>query len=137
MGAGIVGSSLAIGLARLGLEVTVVERSTLGPGPESFGIDVRSVAITPASKEFLASLDLWDETLAQPYRAMSIWETHGVSNLDFNAKEMEQNCLGWIVEAKKIQLDIWKKLDSESVAKITAGPTGLSILGDGIEQVLP
>ena len=57
MGAGIVGSSLAIGLARLGHEVTVVERSTLGPGPESFGIDVRSVAITPVSKEFLASLD--------------------------------------------------------------------------------
>ena len=133
MGAGIVGSSLAIGLARLGHKVTVVERSTLGPGPESFGIDVRSVAITPVSKEFLASLDLWEETLAQPYRAMSIWEAHGVANLDFDAKEMDQNCLGWIVEAKKIQLDIWKKLDSESVSKITAGPTGLSILGDGIE----
>ena len=40
LGAGIVGSSLAIGLARLGHDVTVVERSTLGPGPESFGIDV-------------------------------------------------------------------------------------------------
>ena len=133
MGAGIVGSSLATGLARLGHEVTVVERSTLGPGPESFGIDVRSVAITPASKEFLASLDLWEETLAQPYRAMSIWEAHGVSNLDFDAKEMEQNCLGWIVEAKKTQRDIWKKLDSESVSKVTAGPTGLSILEDGIE----
>ena len=78
LGAGIIGSSLAIGLARLGHEVTVVERSPLGPGPESFGIDVRSVAITPASKEFLASLDLWEETLAQPYRAMSIWEAHGL-----------------------------------------------------------
>ena len=56
-----------------------------------------------------------------------------MANLDFDAKEMDQNCLGWIVEAKKIQLDIWKKLDSESVSKITASPTGLSILGDGIE----
>ena len=48
-----------------------------------------------------------------------------MANLDFDAKEMDQNCLGWIVEAKKIQLDIWKKLDSESVSKITVGPTGL------------
>ncbi len=133
LGAGIVGSSLAIGLARLGHKVTVIEQSTPGSGPESFGIDVRSVAITPASKEFLASLDLWNETLAEPYKSMSIWEGHGVANLDFDAREMEQQCLGWIVEAKKIQVDVWEKLDSEGVSKITAGPTSLSTLGDKIE----
>ena len=34
--------------------------------------------------------------------------------------------------SKKIQLDIWKKLDSESVSKITASQRGCD-LGDGIE----
>ena len=74
MGAGIVGSSLAIGLARL--PVTVVERSTLGPAQNPW-YRCKSVAITPVSKEFLTSLDLWEETLAQPYRAMSIWKPMG------------------------------------------------------------
>ena len=124
MGAGIVGSSLAIGLARLGHKVTVVERSTLGPGPESFGIDVRSVAITPVSKEFLTSLDLWEETLAQPYRAMSIWEAHGVANLDFDAKEMDQNCLGWIVEAKKFSSTYGRNWTQRAFLKLLRAQRG-------------
>ena len=112
LGAGIIGSSLAIGLARLGYEVSVVERTTPRPGPSSFGIDVRSIAITPASKGFLASLGLWNETLAEPYRSMSIWEDQGVANLDFDSEDAGQTCLGWIVEAKKFQIDIWEKLSN-------------------------
>ncbi|GIS51853.1 MAG: hypothetical protein Ct9H90mP27_3440 [Gammaproteobacteria bacterium] len=42
--------------SQAGSKVTVVERSTPGPGPESFGIDVRSVAITPDKKGFFGLL---------------------------------------------------------------------------------
>ena len=133
LGAGIIGSSLAIGLARLGYEVSVVERTTPRPGPSSFGIDVRSIAITPASKGFLASLGLWNETLAEPYRSMSIWEDQGVANLDFHSEEVGQTCLGWIVEAKKFQIDIWEKLNSEGVSKITDSPVALSMQEDSVE----
>ena len=132
LGAGIIGSSLAIGLARLGYEVSVVERTTPRPGPSSFGIDVRSIAITPASKGFLASLGLWNETLAEPYRSMSIWEDQGVANLDFDSEEVGQTCLGWIVEAKKFQIDIWEKLNSEGVSKITDSPLALSMQEDSV-----
>ena len=133
LGAGITGSSLAIGLARLGYEVSVVERTSPRSGPSCFGIDVRSIAITPASKDFLASLNLWNEALAAPYRSMSICEGQGVANLDFDSEEVGQTCLGWIVEAKKFQIDTWEKLNSEGVSKITDSPVALSMKEEAIE----
>ena len=133
LGAGIIGSSLAIGLARLGYRVLVVERNTPRSGPSSFGIDVRSIAITPASKDFLTSLDLWNETIAVPYRSMSIWEDQGVANLDFDCEEIDQTCLGWIVEAKKFQVGVWEKLNQEGVSKITDSPVALSVKEEAIE----
>ena len=133
LGAGIIGSSIAIGLARLGYEVSLVERNTPRSGPSSFGIDVRSIAITPASKDFLASIDVWNKTLAEPYRSMSIWEEQGVGTLDFDCEEIGQTCLGWIVEAKKFQVDIWEKLNCEGVHKITDSPVALRVKEEAIE----
>ena len=133
LGAGIIGSSLAIALARLGYQVALVERSIPSYGPESFGIDVRSIAVSGASKDFLTSLDIWNESLTQPFRSMSVWEKHGVANLDFGCEDMDQGCLGWILEAEKFQVYLWEKLASEDVSLIMNSPTGLSVREDAVE----
>ena len=133
LGAGFIGASLAVGLAKQGLDVTVIEQTQPHQGPESFGIDVRSVALSPASMEYLESLEIWPEAFSEPYYALSIWEKHGVSNLIFDAAELGLPNLGWIVEASKFQVALWKKLDSFGVNKLLGRPDSLVINPEEID----
>ena len=118
LGAGFVGASLAVGLSKLGFQVTVIEKREPSVGPDSFGVDVRSVAISPASRSYLESLDIWPQTLSEPYFKLSIWENRGISDLEFDSAELRLENLGWIVEASKYQANIWEKLDSFGVVKL-------------------
>ena len=133
LGAGFIGASLAVGLAKQGFNVTVIERSQPQQGPESFGVDVRSVALSPASREYLESLEIWPEDFSEPYYALSIWEKHGVSNLNFDAAEMGLSNLGWIVEASKFQLKLWETLDDFGVNKRLDQPDSLAMNAKGID----
>ena len=133
LGAGFVGASLAVGLSKLGFQVTVIEKREPSVGPESFGVDVRSVAISPASRSYLESLDIWPQTLSEPYFKLSIWENRGISDLEFDSAELRLENLGSIVEASKYQTSIWEKLDSFGVVKLLGSPSDLSLSEHGVD----
>ena len=53
VGAGLVGSTAALGLARAGFDVRLIERSAPQPNRGALGVDIRNVALSPASAALL------------------------------------------------------------------------------------
>jgi 2-octaprenyl-3-methyl-6-methoxy-1,4-benzoquinol hydroxylase len=100
VGAGIVGSALALGLKRRGLDVAVVE-STPAATWRAEAPDLRVYAIAPDSEALLAALGVWPAVRAaraQPYAAMQVWDAGGGVPLRFDAPALGVPRLGHIVE---------------------------------------
>lgn len=105
-GAGIAGSSLALGLSLRGLKVMLVEPAdrTLRL-PEQVtrveDIGLRVSALSPASVRFLAELGVWDRIPREArgeYSAMRVWDSAGSGEISFSAQQVGQPVLGTIVE---------------------------------------
>jgi len=118
VGAGIVGSAIALGLAAQGRRVALVEARP----PPLWSIDaprdLRVYAIAPGSRALLDQLGVWRdiaEARAQPYRAMHVWDAGGGRPLHLSADEAGQHDLGHIVEAGLIQRQLWQALPRAGV----------------------
>ena len=133
LGAGLVGMLAAIGLSRLGYRVTLIEKQGPQAGPTSFGVDLRNLAFSPASRDFLLGMGLWDKAVAAPFGEMSIFESNGISDLRFNAAELGMPALGWIVEASKFQLGLWELLKREGVDTELRAVTRLASDGQSVD----
>ena len=105
-GAGIAGAAMACALRGGGLHIAVVEASPICTriegGVEGVdGFDARVSAITPASQDFLEQLGAWDAVQRQracAYTHMQVWDGEGTGAIEFQAGEVQQPCLGHIVE---------------------------------------
>lgn len=120
VGAGMVGASAALALARKGFQVVLLERQQ--PGQQVFDpnseFDLRVSAISPASERLLSQLGVWPVLRQQrlcEYQAMRVWHQHGEAELEFDSAEIGQNHLGSIVENRLLQaalVDQLKHLDN-------------------------
>jgi 2-octaprenylphenol hydroxylase len=105
VGGGMVGSALACALAPLGLKILVVESSA----KESFDdqeYDLRVSAITSASKKLLLDIGAWPAMVNRrvfPYEHMHVWDATGSGEIHFDAAELGEPTLGYIVENRIIQ----------------------------------
>jgi len=100
VGGGVVGSAAALALARLGLEVALLETRE-PPRWSAEARDLRVYAFAPDNAALLASLGAWDAVRAarlQPYRRMRVWDAAGGGELAFDADRLGVRELGWIVE---------------------------------------
>ena len=84
VGAGIVGLAAAVGLARAGHRVALVERAPPERVRGALGFDLRSVALTPGSVDFLACLGGVEDADLAPIEAMHVWEYDGTGSLRFD-----------------------------------------------------
>ncbi len=106
VGGGIAGSALAAAIARSALQIAVIEpsaRAATAPpcGIEPGDFDPRVSALTPASQRFLRHLGAWplmEGIKVSPYQHMHVWDADGTGAIDFSAADMQQPCLGHIVE---------------------------------------
>ncbi len=106
VGGGIAGSALAAALAGSSLQVAVIEASAMADespavSHELDDFDPRVSALTPASRSFLGQLGAWSLMAGiqvSPYRHMHVWDADGTGAIDFCAADMQQPCLGHIVE---------------------------------------
>ncbi len=128
VGAGLVGASCALGLARLGFPVTVVDRAEPRRNRGKLGLDIRNVALSPASAALLRDLRVWpDEDLA-PYQRMYVWEQWGGAALDFRAAEVGRTELGWLVEASALACRAWTALAASPNVELKLGElSGLDV----------
>lgn len=107
VGGGLIGLAAALGLARQGRRVALVEPSPPRVTRGDLGLDPRTLALSPASRELLAEMDGWTDVPAAPYRRMEIWEERGTRTMTFDAAEVGRAELGWIVESSPLCAGLW------------------------------
>jgi 2-polyprenyl-6-methoxyphenol hydroxylase-like FAD-dependent oxidoreductase len=102
LGAGVVGQSLALSLARQGLQVALVAQ----PQAAQVHADVRAYALNAASVDLLRELKVW--AALPPHAATAVYDMHiegdspaGV--LEFSAWQQRFSELAWIVDAPVLE----------------------------------
>ena len=110
IGGGMVGAAVAIGFAKQGRSVVVVE----GAKPKAFeasqALDIRVSAISHQSVRLLDSLGAWSAIESMrvcPYRRLETWE-HPECRTRFHSDELSLDQLGYIIENRLIQLGLWQ-----------------------------
>lgn len=111
VGAGVIGSAIALALARDGFYVALVEAREPKPWRAEDDVDLRVVALAPDARELLDDLDVWPSIANSrigPYRHMRVWDALAPGKLAFDAADSGDAALGWIIENKLIQHALWQ-----------------------------
>jgi len=106
VGGGAIGAALALGLARDGLDVALVEARAPKPWRASDDIDLRVVALAADARALIEDLGVWPAIAGArigPYRRMRVWDAQAPGELAFDAAENGEAALGWIIENALIQ----------------------------------
>ena len=110
VGGGPVGAAVALGLADAGRQVVLIDKMRPQTQPGGLGVDLRAMALSPASQALLAELHLWRPLRPTPYRSMRVWEERGTAELRFDAAEVDREELGWIQESGPLSEAAWARL---------------------------
>ena len=129
VGAGLVGMAAAIALQQAGFSVTLVD----GKNPVNVNADLvddsvwdqRIYAITPKNAAWLDSLGIW--SLLKPTRigeiqAMQIWGDASEAPLDLAAEDVNQDHLGFIVEASNLMQALMQKIKASDIHTLFNSP---------------
>lgn len=114
VGAGMVGAAAAIGLAKLGLSVAVIDAFAPKPYEPEQALDIRVSAISVASEKLLDELGALTPLLTMrnaPYLGLETWELDGCKTA-FHASQVDTSHLGHIIENRLIQLALWQQFES-------------------------
>jgi 2-octaprenylphenol hydroxylase len=119
VGAGMVGLTLALALRKNSqLKIAMVDTNAVTELDEE--LDVRVSAINVASKNIFANLGVWsaiENTRAQDYQHMHVWDKAGIGKLDFSAQDSDnfppEENLGWIIENKVIRHALWQQAHAD------------------------
>ncbi|MGH8271941.1 MAG: FAD-dependent monooxygenase [Gammaproteobacteria bacterium] len=145
-GAALAGGLAALALARLGLQVKVIEAS---PRPRSANSDGRSISLSLASVRVLEAFDLWPTLAASatPITAVHISESGHFGRLRLSADEMGVAALGQVVPAEALLAAIEDAalaagVARESPATAAAAPLAgelreIAITSAGAERTIP
>ncbi|WP_423896248.1 UbiH/UbiF/VisC/COQ6 family ubiquinone biosynthesis hydroxylase [Candidatus Pelagadaptatus aseana] len=117
VGAGLVGGAMACALAEHpaceALSIGLIEASEPAASPSGTEFDPRVVALTHASQELLEDIGIWHDVLRQracAYERMHVWDAEGTGDIQFDASEVQRECLGHIVENSVITSLLWRKM---------------------------
>lgn len=120
-GAGMVGSAAAVAFGQRGLRVAIIEARMPGGDLNDGHIDLRVSAVSRASQALLQRLGAWERIDAgtiSPYREMRVWDSvvppESADVVHFDAAEIGEPELGFIIENRRIQQALHRCLDSLS-----------------------
>ena len=116
-GGGVVGAACALALARLGLDVVLVEARPPAAW-DAAAPDLRVYAFAHDNARLLETIDVWPAvraTRAHAYRRMQVWDAGGGSELRFDADALGLRELGWIVEHGLLVDRLWAQLATAGV----------------------
>ena len=122
-GGGMVGATLALGLAQQQFKVAVIEPYLPAPFKPEDGPDLRVSAISEASVTLLKALGAWEHIAAmrvKPYTGLSVWDDPA-HRTDFTAQSIDMPQLGFFVENRLLQLGCHKALTQFDNVEIISG----------------
>ncbi len=129
-GAGIVGRTLALLLARDRLRVGLVDEP---PAPASGSSDVRAYALNAASRQLLEQLRAWPEAAhVTPVDAMQVHGDEG-GEVNFHAHAQGVEALAWIVDVAGLQQRLAEALRYQPLVTLLPAPqpAGLTVVCEG------
>lgn len=108
VGAGMVGSALALALQGSGLQVLLLDGSPMSVKPfdPQAAFEPRVSALSTASQRILDRLGVWEGITtrrASPYTDMHVWDGSGTGQIHFSAASLHAETLGHIVENRVVQ----------------------------------
>ena len=114
VGAGLVGATLAIALAKkTAFSILVLEANAIEHTWSNEHYHHRVSAIALSSQRIFQSIDVWDaikHKRVSPYTNMYVWESSSASDIHFNAHDIAEPALGWIIENNAMQTSLHEKL---------------------------
>ena len=131
-GAGIVGRTLALLLARERVRVALV-----APAETGELLDVRAYALNAASKALLESLRAWpDAASVTPVRHMTVHGDDG-GRVDFDAARQKVDALAWIVDVAALEAQLKDAIRFQSRIELVADPVEapLTVICEGRQSV--
>jgi len=121
VGAGMVGSTLALALAGSGLHITLLDAASLST-PPSFDphspFSTRVSALSAASQKLLEDLGVWAGIVSRracPYRQMQVWDGSGSGQIEFSAASLHTETLGHIVENTVVTAALLERLQDSAI----------------------
>ncbi|MEX6675111.1 2-octaprenyl-3-methyl-6-methoxy-1,4-benzoquinol hydroxylase [Pseudomonas sp. W2Oct36] len=123
VGAGMVGSALALALRDSGLNILVVDGGplTVKPFVADAPFEARVSALSIASQRILERLGVWDGIVARrvsPYSDMHVWDGSGTGKVHFSASSVHAQVLGHIVENRVVQDALVERLHASDIGML-------------------
>ncbi len=120
VGAGMVGSTLALALQDSGLNILLIDGSPLSVAPfnREQGFEPRVSALSIASQRILERVNAWPSILKRrtsPYRDMHVWDGSGTGKIHFSASSVHADTLGHIVENRIVQDALLEQLHESEI----------------------
>ncbi|HEX8545279.1 MAG TPA: 2-octaprenyl-3-methyl-6-methoxy-1,4-benzoquinol hydroxylase [Pseudomonas sp.] len=120
VGAGMVGSALALALQGSGLNIIVLDGGPLDVKPfdPQSAFEPRVSALSGASQRILQNLGAWDgiaSRRASPYGEMQVWDGSGTGQIHFSASSVHAEVLGHIVENRVVQDALLDRLHDSDI----------------------
>lgn len=120
VGAGMVGSALALALKDSGLDILLIDGSPLSVKPfdPAAAFEPRVSALSAASQRILERLGAWSGITARrssPYGEMRVWDGAGTGQIHFSAASVHAEVLGHIVENRVVQDALMEPLHESGI----------------------
>ncbi len=134
VGGGLVGASVALGLADTPLRVALIEPAPPAAAPATW--DERCIALNEASHRILRALGVWPELArtAAPILSTHISEQQRFGVARFSAQEAGLEALGYNIPIRRIGEALWQRVVSRGRCTIIT-PARLSGIDGGADGV--
>lgn len=133
VGAGIIGSSLALSLAQFGVKVIIIDNQGLFRIPKNVIPNSQVSAINYASVEFFKKIKVWQNIpnkFITSYYCMKTWE-YVSATVTFDASSIGLPNMGCIVENNRLKFALWKNILNSDLITFYHSSKLISLEHDG------
>ncbi|HSH42231.1 MAG TPA: FAD-dependent monooxygenase [Arenicellales bacterium] len=131
VGAGMVGAALAAALKGSKLSVIVVDAGGMPAPLPTAHFGLRVSAVSPGTRSILEAVDAWrllDASRVGPYDSMFVWDAASSGEIRFEASEIGEPWLGYIIENDHIHHALLEAAAAANVdVRFHQPPTGLVV----------
>lgn len=129
IGGGAVGLTLALALANTDFRIAIIEGKQDALLLDAS--DLRVSAINRASENILKHLGAWsviDPRKNHPYQKMSVWEQDSFAQIAFDAMDIGQGNLGYIIENKAIEKALRQQVKALTNVRFFCPDSGANLM---------